>query len=259
MQRVLWGKRPGLFVRNSRFYILAAAVCVSITILCFFRTQYVSDGLFLIRVQQIFGFIALGLWYLALLATPLSVVLGKQGAMQQYLYARRALGVAAAYYAVLHMGFGIFGQLGGLSGLTLLPEAFQQALIFGLVGLITLLAMAATSFDKAIRFLTFPRWKWLHRFGYVAAVFVFLHVWIIGTHMESTTIRLIAGLLLSFLLVLESWRASLQIEKLSGDKDLRTRVLIFLSLSVLFVGVVAYVPQTVNRFHGGHTGGSHHR
>lgn len=252
-----WGKRPGLFVNNSRFYVLSFSVVLSLLVISYMRTHIIADTLYLIRVQQIFGFIALGYWYLALLATPLSTIFGKQGFMQQYLYIRRSFGVSAAYFAVLHMLFGVFGQLGGLSGLLLLPGRFQLAVLFGGIGLLTLLAMALTSFDSVIRWMTFPRWKWLHRFGYVAACFVLLHIWIIGTHMSSDVLPIVMFGLLSVLAVLESWRMGFVIEKVSGEQDTRMRYFIFVSLAVVLVGLIAYVPAAVDRFHARHDGGQH--
>lgn len=250
----LWGKRPGLFVNNIRFYILVISALLSLGILCLCRLSVASDELFIIRVQQVFGFTALGFWYLALLATPLSVVVGKNGPMALYLHARRALGVSAAYFAVLHMLTGIFGQLGGVPGLLLLPGRFQLALVFGAVGLLVLLAMAVTSFDSVIRWMTFPRWKWLHRLGYGASVFVLLHVWIIGTHLEQPVFRWVIFILLGILAVLESWRISLQLAKRFTDIDQGMRIMIFLSLCAVFLGLAGLGPRTIDRFHESHTG-----
>lgn len=249
----LWGKRPGLFVSNVRFYILIFSFLLSIGAWCYCRVTVQSDSLYMIRTQQIFGFSALGYWYLALLATPLSVVLGKKGFMAQYLHARRALGVSAAYFALLHMLTGVFGQLGGISGLLLLPGRFQVALVFGAVGLLVLLAMAATSFDSVIRWMTFPRWKWLHRLSYGASVFVLLHIWILGTHLEQPLFRWAILILLGVLALLESWRISLQLEKNFKDIDHGMRLMIFFSLFLVLLGLAGLGPRTINRFHETHS------
>lgn len=247
-----WGKRPGLFVDNSRFYILCFTVLASIIILTYFRTTIQSDTLYLIRVQQVYGFMALLCWYLALLATPLGSIFGKRGFMRQYLYARRALGVSAAYFATLHMLLGLFGQLGGPGNIWLLPDRFRLALIFGLIGLLVLLLMAATSFDKVVAWLTFPRWKWLHRVGYAAAIFVFLHVWMIGTHVGYAWLRWTVFIALMLLAGLESWRATLNIHKKVKDLNRPELLLLFISLLVCSAVLIVALPRTVGRYHAAH-------
>lgn len=250
----LWGKRPGLFVANSRFYILVFSLLLSAFVFCACRLTIASDTLFLIRTQQIYGFIAIGYWYIALLATPLRTVLGKDGFMAQYLHARRALGVSATYFASLHLVISLFGQLGGFAGLALLPARFQLALMFGGIGLVVLLLMAATSFDSVIRWMTFPRWKWLHRLGYIASALVLLHIWIIGTHLEQPVYRWMLLVVLGFLLLLESWRVSVLLASRFSDIDRGMQLMIFVSLFLVFLGVVGLGPRTINRFHETHIG-----
>lgn len=252
MNRRVWGKRPGLFVSNSRFYLLVFVLLLSLLIAGLLRDMVVSDQLYIIRLQQVFGFSALGFWYIALLATPLAVIVGKRPFMRQYLYLRRALGVSAAYFAILHMLTGLFGQLGGISGVLLLPSRFQLALAFGLFGVLTLTLMAVTSFDTAIRKLTFPRWKWLHRVGYLAGILVYLHVWMIGTHIDQPVFMWTIFGLLSVLGLLEAWRMSFVLEKLSGENSLLIRLTLFVSVCMLFVGFVLIAPKAIKGYHQQH-------
>lgn len=251
--------RPGLFINNSRFYILVLSLLFSIIVACYLRLNITTDTLYFIRTQQVFGFIALLLWYFALLATPLSGVFGKSGWMAQYLYARRALGVSATYFALLHVLIGTFGQLGGISNLLVLPTRFQQALVFGLVGLVVLLAMTATSFDKAIKWITFPRWKWLHRLSYPAVILVLLHTWIIGTHLESVLFRSIIFGAITILVILESWRVTKNIEKASNSNDPKLRMLVFGCLVIISVGLAFYVPYSIDSYHANHKDVGGHR
>lgn len=253
------GKRPGLFISNSRFYILALSVAFSLVITSYLRLNIFSDTLFEIRLQQVFGFTALSLWYIALLATPLSGLLGKKGWMAQYLYARRAIGVSGAYFAVLHVLLGVFGQLGGPGNLLNLPSRFQQSLIFGAFGLTVLVLMASTSFDRVIKWLTFPRWKWLHRLSYPAITLVLLHVWIIGTHLDSLRFRVIILGAISILVVLESWRISKNIEKASKSDDPKLRLLVFISMVLILIGLSVYIPRSMDRYHAKHTGMEGHK
>lgn len=250
-------RRPGLFKDNIRFYILLFAGILSVLIAAWLRLQLSGDTLYLIRLQQVYGFAALSFWYLALLATPLGVVFGKQGRMRHYLFARRALGVSAAYFALLHMLIALSKLLGGLSGIWLLPGRFRLALFFGLIGLVCLLAMAATSFDKVIKAMTFRRWKWLHRVGYVGAVLVLLHVWMIGTHLTYPWLRWLLFCMLGLLAVLESWRVALLAEKISGGQDKIMRWFLFFILSVLFLGSLLLVPRTIGSYHQEHEHSQH--
>jgi sulfoxide reductase heme-binding subunit YedZ len=248
-----FGKRPGLFLHNSRFYILIITFLLSMIILTFSRTSIDSTTLFMIRVQQVYGFMALFYWYLSLLASPLASCFGKDGFMKQYLYARRALGVSAAYFALLHMLFGLFGQLGGPGNLLLLPGRFQQALLFGAVALIFLLVMAATSFDKVIRLMTFPRWKWLHRLGYIAAILVFLHVWMIGTHISYPWVRWTFFSLLTVLAIAESFRAARALRKRLGGTNQLIFIFFFITFLGWSIGVITYLPRLVAGYHESHS------
>lgn len=245
-------RRKGLFVNNTRFYILAFSLSISIFVVSYLRTTISADALYMIRVQQTFGFLALIYWYIALLATPLSSVLGKNGFMAHYLHSRRALGVSGAYFAVLHMLFGVFGQLGGPANLLVLPSRFQLAIILGGIGLVVLLAMAATSFDKVIKYMTFPRWKWLHRLAYPAIILVLIHVWIIGTHLSDNAFRAAILSVIIVLVVLESWRISKNIEKKSESEDPKLRLLIFACLVVIATGAAVFVPRSIDRYHSSH-------
>ncbi len=253
------GQRPGLFVSNSRFYILLIAFILSVLVACYLRTAIASTALYMIRVQQIYGFTALFFWYLALLATPLSSIFGREGTMKQYLYARRALGVSAAYFALLHMLAGLYGQIGGLGNILLLPARFQQAVLMGSIALLFLLLMAATSFDSITRILTFPRWKWLHRCGYTAAILVFLHVWMIGTHTAYAWVRWGFFCLLVFLAGLESYRAATNLRRRLKETGNLLLAFFFVTFFAWSVAAIAYLPRLVDGHHETHTGaGSRH-
>lgn len=191
---------------NARFYILLATIAVSILIAGSLRLLVPSDQLFTIRVQQVFGYLCLIYWYFALIISPLGRVYTNKPVMALLQFSRRGLGVSAAYFALLHVIIALWGQLGGISGALLLPSWFIWSFAYGLVGLIILTLMAATSFDKVITFMTFRRWKWLHRFGYIGGTLVLMHVWMIGTHMAYLSFRSIIFIMLALLLLLESLR-----------------------------------------------------
>lgn len=192
-----------------RFYILCVAVLVSIAVASLLRLTIPEDRLFGIRTQQTFGLLAVILVYVAVLLTPLSKLIDRRKAwLGRLLFSRRAIGVSAAYFALLHTLIVLFGQLGGLTGLALLPNSFQFAVWLGVAALAILLLMAATSFDKAIEKMTFRRWKWLHRFVYLAGVLIIVHVLLIGSHADEAWIVGASFAAIALLLVLEGLRVS---------------------------------------------------
>lgn len=57
----------------------------------------------------------------------------------------------------------------------LAESGFGLANLMGIIALFFALALAATSFDRAVNFLGVASWKWLHAFSYVAFYLVALH------------------------------------------------------------------------------------
>jgi methionine sulfoxide reductase heme-binding subunit len=87
--------------------------------------------------------------------------------------ARRTLGVAAACYAALHFVLYVFDQQFDLAKVAS-EIVLRFYLTIGFVALLGLLALAATSFDAAIRRLG-KRWTTLHMATYPIAVLAIFH------------------------------------------------------------------------------------
>ncbi len=241
---------------NSRFYILVSSVLLSIFVSCLIRARTSSDQLFYIRTEQAYGFISIAYLYVALIVSPLKQIFGSRLWMKNLEFARRAIGVSAAYFALLHATVALWGQIGGLNGLALLPERFVWSLAFGVVALVVLCMMAATSFDKVIAFMTFRKWKWLHRFVYVACALIILHVWMIGTHIAYSWVQLATFIPLSLLFGLEAWTIMGKLSKRhplfrSKDYFLTLVICIWLLLSLL----VLMLPALVQNYHSQHHSG----
>jgi DMSO/TMAO reductase YedYZ heme-binding membrane subunit len=239
---------------NIRFYILASSICLSLFLMGLVRVQFASGQLFYIRLEQVFGFVSLFYWYLALVIGPVSKLIGPRWGMPQLQFSRRAIGVSAAYFALFHAAVAFFGQIGGFAGIGLLPARFQWSLLFGVLALMVLLAMAATSFDKAIRFMTFPRWKLLQRFVYAAGILAILHVWLVGTHIAYVDTQIVAFVLLAVLFGFESVGITKIIAKrapvLTQQKELW--VTVFVCVWLFWVGLVLLLPKVVTDYHGQH-------
>ena len=194
--------------RNIRFYVLLISVLLSGAVFLWIKITIVGNQLQTVRLEQTYGIISLFYIYVTLLAGPLCFRFKQIPFKGQYLKARRALGVAAFYFAFLHTFISLFGQLGGLRGLGFLPSNFLFSIILGCIALFIFSLLAITSFDYAVEKLSFPKWKLLHRFVYFAGVLVLAHTALLGTHFSSLSDPLpqITFIALVFLLILEEPR-----------------------------------------------------
>jgi methionine sulfoxide reductase heme-binding subunit len=88
---------------------------------------------------------------------------------------RRALGVSAFVYALLH--FVAYAWLDkGLVIDDIVKDVFKRNFILvGLVSLVLMTPLALTSFNSAIRALGGKRWQMLHKLVYVVAISALLH------------------------------------------------------------------------------------
>lgn len=237
---------------NSRFYVLVSSVLISIAVLAWLRLQISSDQLFYIRLQQVFGLLCVMYWYVALVISPIGYVIGKQH-VRHLEFARRAIGVSAAYFALLHGTVALLGQLGGVGQLTYLPSLFKWSLLGGLIALIILLIMASTSFDRVVKFMTFKRWKLLHRLVYIGGILAVLHIWSIGTHMAYTNIQWAAFVALVVLSGLETFRATTLFAKKHPEFQSKDYfVTLFVSIWLLWVVLIAAIPTLIENYHSRH-------
>jgi methionine sulfoxide reductase heme-binding subunit len=109
----------------------------------------------------------------AMLLGPLAGLLGRRGWLLWLLARRRALGVAAFAYAVLHLIFYLL-DMGSIAAVWIeLPIA---SIWTGWFALLLLLLMALTSNQAAMRRLR-AGWKSVQRLAYPAALLTLLHWW----------------------------------------------------------------------------------
>ncbi len=235
---------------NLRFYVLCFTLLISLVAVGILRLTISSDQLFYIRLEQVYGFISVVYLYIALCISPLSKIVGERGSMKQVIFARRAIGVSSAYFATLHISVALWGQIGGLNGLGLLPNRFKISFALGAVAFFILLAMAATSFDKVIKFMTLSRWKWLHRLIYGGLILIILHVWMIGTHVAYTGVQIAAFIALSIFFGLESYRVVLKISSTYQRLQSKRYFVSLLVVSWLFwSGLLYAMPSLVKNYH----------
>ncbi len=239
-------------LNNSRFYILATSVLLSIAVAAYLRLHIPSDQLYYIRTQQVFGLLCILYWYVALIISPIGYVIGKQR-IKRLEFARRAIGVSAAYFAALHAAIALWGQLGGISEISLLPSLFKWSLGGGAIALLILLLMAATSFDKVVSVMTLRKWKWLHRFVYFGLILVVLHIWTIGTHLAYPYVQWIAFAALVVLSGLELFRVTKLVNRKYLHFDRTEAATMWLSMWFIVIVGVFCIPVLVQNYHSKHT------
>jgi len=120
----------------------------------------------------------LGLWAIRLLFITLAVTPFRQSlGVPKLIQVRRMLGVAAFCYALAHFTFYALDQ--SLRLWVVAREiALRYYLTIGFVGLLILLALAATSTDGMVRRLGGKKWAALHRLVYAAGVLAVVHFFI---------------------------------------------------------------------------------
>lgn len=247
--------RLSSLTQNLRFYILIKSVLLSLLVLAWLRIQIPADQLYIIRLEQVYGFISTIYLYGALMISPVMLLRLSDGAKRQLKFSRRAIGVSAAYFAVLHSAVALWGQIGGIDRLAFLPAKLAWSLGAGGAVLLILVIMAATSFDKIVTAMTFPWWKWLQRLGYAAALLLVLHVWLIGTHLAYSWAQWLGVIALAVLFGFESYRLS---QSLSRRFHAGRVVLIgiFIALWVASTAALVLMPRYLKNYHSDqHSGG----
>lgn len=117
-----------------------------------------------------------GIWALRFLFITLAVSpLRERASLPALLRYRRALGVAAFIYALLH--FLSYAWLDkGLVLDDIVRDVFKRNFILvGMLALVLMTPLALTSFNRAIKALGARRWQALHRLVYLVALLGVLH------------------------------------------------------------------------------------
>lgn len=115
-----------------------------------------------------------GVWTLRILLVALAVTpLRRRLGWSRLIGARRMIGVAAFAYVLAHFGFYVLYLNGDLAKAAAeIVSRFYLAI--GFVALLGLAALAATSFDAAIRRMG-PNWRRLHKLAYPLTLLGILH------------------------------------------------------------------------------------
>jgi len=162
-------------VNNIRWWILGL-------------TGVVAGGVYLtaagnvVKLTQTYAFLTVTYLWVALMATPVTRFFPQLPGKGKYIFARRAIGVSAWCFGLLHAYFAFFGELGGFGLMRFWNGRTWTAIAASTTALMILTAMAATSTDWAIQSLGFARWKRLHRLVYLVGILVVFHALTLGSH-----------------------------------------------------------------------------
>ena len=137
----------------------------------------------------------------ALAVTPLRVINGQVLLMRF----RRMLGVNVFVYAALHMLSYAWLDMGLDLEDIARDIAKRPFILVGFLALLVLSALAATSFNKAVRWLGAQRWQALHRSVYAVAALAVLHFYWMRAGKNNQTEVLIYGAILATLLGWRVW------------------------------------------------------
>lgn len=154
---------------------------------------------------------ALGLMALRTLVATLAVTpIHRLTGWTPIMSLRRMLGLWAFAYAAVHLGFYLWMEL-DLSLAALWMEAMKKNFIlFGMLGLLAMAPLAATSTRAAIKALGGRRWQALHRLAYLAGVAGVIHfiLRVKGFQLEPWVYAAVIAVLLALRLVPNRRRAT---------------------------------------------------
>ncbi len=167
-----------------RRIVLGFSLVVAIGAFIYFQLAVPEPSERLVKLTDFYALTALAFLYFALLATPLTQAVPMPRLRVVYVKARRAIGVSAFFFGLIHAAISFFFLIGGFSGLLVLPLRGFVAVTFGFSALLILSLLAATSFDVMVRALG-PKWKILHRLVYLAAVLIMIHGILIGLRLGN--------------------------------------------------------------------------
>lgn len=136
----------------------------------------------------------IGEWSIRILLVTLAVTPARRlFNWPRLLAARRTLGLGAAFYVVLHVGFYAV-DIGDL-GMVVREIVLRIYLTIGFVAFIGLLALSATSWDGAVQRLGSARWNQIHMMVYPITALGLLHFFI-QQKLDVTEPTLMTGLFL---------------------------------------------------------------
>ncbi len=244
----------------SRRVVFSVASLWAVSIYAYSAYSFQEVDPALSYMARMFGLSALGGLYLVLLLGVLRVYFPRLKINVLLLHASRGFGLATFMLACLHLLCAFIANLDGkLNALQFLSTRHQVALGLSSAAFIILFLLAITSVDRIIAWMSFSRWKKLHRFVHLAVILALFHAFLIGSHFTvvAAALPLLIILLSLTFLLLEVGAIYKKLQSLAkNSKDhkrlrLSYAALIVLACSGLFVANMAL--QSTYNPHAGHT------
>lgn len=138
---------------------------------------------------------------ITLAVTPLRVV----GAIPELLRLRRMLGLFVYFYVVIHLLCYSWLDMGFEWTDIAADIAKRPFILVGFTAFVLLTPLAATSFNRAIRWLGAKRWQLLHRAVYGVAVLAILHFYWMRAGKSNFAEVMVYGAILAALLLWRVW------------------------------------------------------
>jgi sulfoxide reductase heme-binding subunit YedZ len=179
------------WARGVRLYIAAGILLVTVEVLWWGRAVFGDTELAVTRIQEVYGWLSVGLLVTALLIGPVTKAFTRLPGKPLLWDARRLIGVGAAWFALLHTVIVYLAQFASANPFAL-PELYRQSLLLGVIALVALLLLAGTSFN-AIMKAWGVWWFRLHRLIYVAVLAALMHAFMIGAHAPSKLSLILLG------------------------------------------------------------------
>lgn len=182
------------------FWLLLAIPAIAMTV------GFVNDPVTAFDLVHPSGEFSVRLMIVAMMVSPLRAIFGRRGWLDWLLARRRALGVAAFGYGLLHLVFYLF-DMGDLA------QIWAEALLFsiwtGYLALVIFAAMAITSNNRSQRLLR-RNWKRLQQLVYPAALLIALHWFYVDGEWQGMAVHFVP------LIILETARIILMFKRRSA-------------------------------------------
>ncbi len=157
--------------------------------------RYLTDDVIAMDMLNPTGEWSARFMIIAMMISPLTTIFGQRGWTNWLLRRRRAFGLAAFGYAVLHL---IYYVLDMELWSAMLAEIGAPSIWTGWLAFLIFLPMAITSNNAAMRLLR-ARWKMLQRIVYLAALLTLAHWLLIHDGMVDALVHFIPLALLQLL------------------------------------------------------------
>ncbi len=199
--------------RLARILIYAGAASAGVCVVVSCAWGETDAGRILVATRQLFGLWALGLLLASMLLGPLTSVLPWLPFKSSLMYGRRAVGVSALIFALLHVGTYLASVLRRDWRELYTPGVLWVAgLVLGLLAVLDMIALGVTSRDAAVKRMGGRRWKQLHRSIYALLVVVLIHAVFVGAdfgvnHGPDVSAEADFGALIGFACVSAAWIA----------------------------------------------------